>query len=954
MNQRKRTLALTLAALMTAASAIPAGAAPIDSGVVPTYDEAYYATLDYYGNLLEGSVVKSYALNGADRLTDYGVYDEVVNLTDGAPVTLGEGTASFRFNQAPGHFYFEGKTGTPFRNLPWTVTLRYTLNGVPVRAEELAGQRGVVEIAMDVVPNQSASAYARYNYTLEAMAMFNQDDILSLEAPGAQVQLVGNLRTVLFMCLPGEEQHFTIRVGSDDFSFDGMTILMVPATLSQLQEIAKLSQRKDELEEDYRALSGSLDALLDALNDVQDGLNASAVGLDRLDTARGTISAGKNTLYDEAGVLRGDLSNIAGLLEPVEQRALTLSQTITGSKAVLNEMADTAVSLQTQLKELEEALEGLEDGAGDVRRVVRGLANMKNSLRSLQRALGDTHISSGGGGSASMTATVSQVKSVHAVYESTGDAFLAGMLKLSGKTATVEEVRGLQRIPDLDTFKLAQAAGATGSATEEDWKSAKALEQMEAAKGGMSFQKFCEKLPGVDKDTAKQMNDLWTVYSSGPVEQTASEPAGQAETREETPDASSAETTEETPDASSAETSAAGLALTGRFGVGRGIMAGALAGGSIYLDAAEIPGGTTSAPTNEPASASTPAPSADPAPDSTPAPSADPAPDNTQAPSADPAPDSTPAPSADSAPDSTPAPSVDSAPDNTQAPSADSAAGGGAASDESQTVGGAAVDLIVGGLDNAMNQANAKINAIQSELNSTLNKIARPTGRVVGELADLCDDVDSLVDLIDDAEDMTAAVRQSSGKLRSILNNIGGLQTILNEYEPTLQEGIANMGALSTSASASLRDLETLLADAEALMKTSGNQLDDGTRQALRGLSATLRQTAKAMAATSDVRTAKATINSIIEDTWHEYTGDINNILMMDAEAQAVSLTDPRNPAPSSVQVLIRTQEIKEQEPELTATTLAAPAANGQPTTFWGRVAQMFKDFWKAVTGIFH
>ncbi len=911
MYHRKQTLALTLAVLMTAASAIPASAAPIDSGVVPTYDEAYYATLDYYGNLLEGSVVKSYALNGADRLTDYGVYDEVVNLTDSAPVTLGEGTASFQFSQTPGHFYFEGKTGTPFRNLPWTVTLRYTLNGVPIRAEELAGQKGVVEIAMDVVPNRGASAYARYNYTLEAMAMFNQDDILSLEAPGAQVQLVGNLRTVLFMCLPGEEQHFTIRVGSDDFSFDGMTILMVPATLSQLQEIAKLSQRKDDLEKDYKALSGSLDALLDALNDVQDGLNASASGLDRLDTARGTISAGKNTLYGDAGVLRGDLSNIADLLEPVEQRALALSQTITGSKAVLNEMADTAVSLQTQLKELEDALEGLEDGSGDVRRVVRGLADMKSSLRSLQHALGDTHIGSGGGGSTSMTATVNQVKSVHAVYESTGDAFLAGMLKLSGKTATVEEVRGLQRIPDLETFKQAQAAGATGSATEEDWKSAKALEQMEAAKGGMSFQKFCEQLPGVDKDTAKQMNDLWTVYSSGPVEQTASEPAGQAETAEET------------PDASSAETSAAGLALTGRFGVGRGIMAGALAGGSIYLDAAEMPSEAAPAPTNAPAS------------------------DSTSTPSADPAPDSTPAPSADPTPDSTPAPSTDST-------ATDSTAGGSAASDESQTVGGAAVDLIVGGLDNAMSQANARINAIQSELNSTLNKIARPTGRVVGELADLCDDVDSLVYLIDHAEDLAAAVRQSSGKIQSILGSIGDLQAVLNEYEPILQEGIANMGALSTSASTSLRNLETLLADAETLMKTSGNQLDDGTRQALRGLSATLRQTAKAMAATSDVRDAKATINSIIEDTWNEYTGDINNILMMDAEAEAVSLTDPRNPAPSSVQILIRTQEIKEQEPELTAATLAVSADGGQTTTFWGRVAQMFKDFWKAVTGIFH
>lgn len=108
-NHKKRIPALILAVLMTTASAVPTTAAPIDNGVTPTYDEAYYATLDYYGNLTDGSVVKSYALNGSDRLTDYGAYDEVVNLTDGTPVSLGDGSAAFQFDRAPGHFYFEDK-----------------------------------------------------------------------------------------------------------------------------------------------------------------------------------------------------------------------------------------------------------------------------------------------------------------------------------------------------------------------------------------------------------------------------------------------------------------------------------------------------------------------------------------------------------------------------------------------------------------------------------------------------------------------------------------------------------------------------------------------------------------------------------------------------------------------------------------------------------------------------
>ena len=877
-NYKKRTLALALAGLTAATCVVPAGAAPIQDGVAPTYDEAYYATLDYYGNLLDGSVVKSYALNGAGQLTDYGVYDEVVNLTDGTPVSLGEGRAAFQFEQAPGHFYFEGKTKEPFQALPWIVTLRYTLNGVPARAEELAGKQGVVEILLDIVPNPRASSYARYNYTLEAMALFNEDDILSLEAQGAQVQLVGNLRTVLFMCLPGEERHFTIRVGSDDFSFNGMTILMVPATLAQLEEIAKLSQRKDDLEEDYRALSGSLDALLDALNEVQDGLYASASGLDRLDTARGTISQGKGQLYTDAGVLRGDLSNLADLLEPVEQRTLALSQTITGSKAALNGMADTAVSLQAQLESMEKALEGLEKGSGDVKEVIRTAADMKSSLRSLQRTLG----SSGMSGVDLPTNTgdsMRLVKLAHSAYLTSDMMTFADTLQ-----------------------KLQAASGSTGGASPEE------VAKLFQGKDYMTFEGFCTQITG-SPSKGKDMSDLWTVYSGGQVDVPKPLP---------TP-----------PSSGAAE------------------------------DSGKMPEpGTESGSAGEGASEPS-------APDSAPAP-ADPAPGST----GDAGSGTASGGGNDSVPDSGSTGSdggssdggsgdggADSSPDGAadEAPAPDSGAGSAPGSSGSSSDGKDAggsqsgdnpmADVIVDRLDSASD----RLNQLQSELNSTLRGVSRATGAVVGDLAGLCAQLDELVDLIDDAEDLSAALRQSSGKIRSILDGVAALQLVLNEYEPTLQESVASVGALSTTAVSTLRDLETLLADTEALMKTSGSQLDDGTHQALKGLSATLRQTAKAMAATGDVRDAKQTINAIIEDTWLEYTGDVNNILMMDAGAEAVSLTDSRNPAPSSVQILIRTQEIKAEE--LTAQPLAADAP--EQTTFWGRVAQMFQDFWLAVTRIF-
>ena len=915
----KRALALMMATIMTAACAVPVQAAAIGDGVAPTYDEAYYATLDYYGNLMEGSVVKSYALNGAGAITDYGSYDEVVNLTDNTPALVDGARTTFQFSQAPSHFYFEGKTAAPFQDLPWTVTLRYTLNGVPAKAEDLAGKTGVVEILLDIVPNEWASDYARYNYTLEAMALFNEDDILSLEAEGAQVQLVGNLRTVLFMCLPGEEQHFTIRVGSDDFSFSGMTILMVPATLAQLEEIAKLSQRKDDLEEDYRALSGSLDALLDALNDVQGGLYASANGLDQLDIARGTISAGKGTLYDEAGVLRGDLSNIADLLEPVEQRTLALSQAITDSKALLNGMTDTAVSLKSQLEDLEDALEGLEDGTSDVRRVIRTAADLENSLRKLKNVLG----SNGSGISVTLPTDTSDnvklVKLAHSAYSA----------------------------KDLETFgtamqELQKASGSSGGPTASE------IGQLFGGKKYMTFEYFCTKITG-SEEKGKDMSDLWTVYSGGKVDVPEPLPVPPVEggdnnntdsnedggtgggstggsgnsTDGDSTGGNNTEDGGETPDGSSnggsegengtSGASAAAMAGTG-FRGSRGLMSAALAGSilehNVFLaDDFALESGGTNDVSNDTNDENTNDENTN---------------DENTNDGVNPDKETE---TSENKPDD--AGAGDDTPDNTGSTGSDNPV----------------ADVIVDRLDST----SERLNQLQSQLNRTLEKISHATGSVVGDLAILCGELDDLVDLIDDAEDLSAALRQSSGKIRKILDDVDGLRTVLDSYEPVLQESVANMGTLSTSAVTTLRDLETLLADTESLMKEAGGQLDSGTHQALRGLAATLRQTAKAMAATGDVKDAKTTIAGIIEDTWHEYTGDINNILMMDATAEAVSLTDSRNAAPSSIQVLIRTQEIKVEDEE----QAAEGVAQKETTTFWGRIAQMFKDFWSAITGIF-
>ena len=185
--------------------------------------------------------------------------------------------------------------------------------------------------------------------------------------------------------------------------------------------------------------------------------------------------------------------------------------------------------------------------------------------------------------------------------------------------------------------------------------------------------------------------------------------------------------------------------------------------------------------------------------------------------------------------------------------------------------------------------------------------------------------------------------------LRDILDDVEDLQDILDDYEPVLQDTLKTVSSLSASAIKTIRDTQGLISDTEALMKSTGATLDDGTKQTLEGLAAVLRSTAKTMGTAGQIKDAKSSICDIIEDTWDEYTSDVNNLLLMDATAEAVSLTDSRNPSPESIQILIRTQEITMPDEDETE----AEAAAEVQTTFWGRVAQMFKDFWAAITGLF-
>lgn len=855
MKQTIRGISLGLAAVVLLSAVMPATAAElIGDSVTPTYDEAYYATLDYYGNLTDGSIVKSYTLNGAASLTDYGVYDEVINLTDGTTPLIQDGMTKFQFSadSAPEHFYFEGKTSAPFQSLPWTISMSYFLNGVPSKAEDLAGKTGVIEIHIDAIPNENASTYAQNNYTLEAMAIFNQDDILSLEAPGAQIQLVGNLRAVLFLAMPGEEGHFVIRVGTNEFSFEGMTYLMVPATLSQLEEIAKLSERKDDLEEDYDKLSGSMDTLLDSLANLSGSLRDTANGLDQLDRARQSVSDGKDQIKEQGDRALDDLEGLRDTLNLFPKHVDGADDSVIDVTDALTALTDTAMAIRGNLDDISACLEDLEDDLddfihenGDVQdaldRVHDDLDRLRAKTNELKEYLNTLDVEINGGIIGTMNPEVRKnikIKGQSLEYIWTSYETLDSLWTIAaqGNADTIA-------FQQFEMAVIASAVKTQNPALEGENLTAAIASQMQNMNTAVTsvnteVAKAMQSNPGLTQEQALQ-----TVLASMKASDDTAKAAAAYEQY---------------------------LAMRQVYATVCGEPDTALMTKEQFFTAMQM----------------------------------------MQAISA--------------------VNSDDTIQDKQAAISK-------ILSDKNTYAANSKLLLELEG-DHAAD--TARIRGMLGNLADLLGN----TGDLTGDISNLLGELDTMMG---DLGDTSSVARETLDKIDDILVSIRNLDDTVNDQVPGIRETLQDTKALIQDLIETTGDTHSLLTSTRDLLRSAEDDLDEGTKRSLEGLAATLRKTAISMDATGDVKTAKDAIDGIITDTWEEYTGKVNNMLLMDATAEAQSLTSEQNPAPISVQVLIRSQEIKTEDIE----EAGADAETAATTTFWQRVAQMFRDLWNALTG---
>lgn len=370
MRGYNKTIAFVVAVCI-AATATPIAFAAAPKAIT---DETAYVMLDYYGEVDNYSVVKGCDLNGNTALCDYGDYSKVQNMSTLDEPTYFEKGVSWSIENFPSNrFYYEvtPKNQSP-QELPWTVDVSYKLNGTPIHADKLAGASGLVEIDVAATPNPKANEYFRDNFIFICAMTSNTADNTGFSAEGAQLQSIGSMQAALYMALPKQEESFHFEIGTDSFETTGVMMAMVPATLSQLDDIKEIKEHKQNLEDAGNASDQIIADMLDIAGAMRGGMTTAAKGFEKLEEARSGIDQNRDKITVSVGKLRSSLWDL-------EKRLNDYGEFLGDS--------DMSGSISDSLTDIGGSMTGaMEDVASDVKALNIALVTLSKTTSALAQA----------------------------------------------------------------------------------------------------------------------------------------------------------------------------------------------------------------------------------------------------------------------------------------------------------------------------------------------------------------------------------------------------------------------------------------------------------------------------------------------------------------------------------------------------------------------------------------
>ena len=425
-------------------------------------DETVYINMDYYGAPTNTRIVKGVNLNGHTEFTDFGDYKDVYNMSTFDEPTLKEDSVYWKLNTDKNRFYYECiPNDTVNIQMPWNFDVSYKLNGVPVEADQCAGASGTIQMDIHAVPNTYASDYYKNNMMLVCATGIDMSKALSIDAPGAQIQSFGTYKLVMFMGLPGEENTFTVRIGSNDFESMGLIMFMTPATTSALDIMSSMRDIKDRLENSGDNLYTGVSSMLSTMQAVQGSLSSMSSGISGIDQVRKQLIKDRGTLDPRTDAALNALDELTGKSDSLIPELNSAKETLTSLNATTSSILTT-----------------LEESGEDIPEYQKLLNDVKTSLGNLEDLFDDLDDETD-----NSSWTIARIRSASEDLSKELEALTKDLKSLSGSLDDLPKDLNNEVTTELMNYvkKMASTASSTVTETVRQQAYEKAMEQLQPA-----------------------------------------------------------------------------------------------------------------------------------------------------------------------------------------------------------------------------------------------------------------------------------------------------------------------------------------------------------------------------------------------------------------------------------------------------------------------------------------
>lgn len=204
----------------------------------------------------------------------------------------------------------------------------------------------------------------------------------------------------------------------------------------------------------------------------------------------------------------------------------------------------------------------------------------------------------------------------------------------------------------------------------------------------------------------------------------------------------------------------------------------------------------------------------------------------------------------------------------------------------------------------------------------------------------------NLMDNVGDAAEYGADLTDS---MDLMIEDLTALHDSLDMYYPDLQDSLDDLSELvNRTTDAMNKGVSTMTIVQNTLKDTSGD-MDDAAKNSLRGSMELLDKSLNILDSTTGVRTAGRTMKDVMDEQLDKFDTD-NRFLFIDPSEDKVSFTSDKNPAPKTLQVILRTDEISLDDENHKETDAETGKTNEGPLKrMWNVLVQM----WQAIISIF-